>query len=722
MGKAAADNRGLAELACRAERLGFDCRGKLAAVSAAPTSPDAVSDELRGGLGALLEPRSVAIVGASDRQGAHWAIVANAQRGGVPVYPVNPSRDEVLGLRCYPSVAELPAPPDVVLLAVGHQRAEQAFEDATAAGCRTFVLPGLGNESGHAGPQVADAIAAHAAEVGAAVLGPNCMGLAIPGGVSCWIGTVPDSFLSGRVAVVSQSGSVGEAFLALGPRVGFRCVISSGAEAVRDAADFCALLAQDESTGAVGLFLETVRRPAAFARALELLAEAEKPVVCLKVGRSQAGARATLAHTGAIAGSDRAFSALLRRFGAIEVDDFPELVETLELLGRRRRPRGPRIGAISESGGEGALLADHGEAAGLPFAPLPQELARQLCEEFPNFRSPDNPLDAWAIDEVEKVFPRSLELMARSGAFDILIAQIDHSQFRGRWEQDWARLIVRSLARAVEGTGVFPAVTTVQTSDPSPELSALARDLDLPLLRGSGAAIRALARVARRRRPRLPLAAPATPIDLSDLIADGGPLSEHESAAVLERYGIAFPARRRASSPEEAAQAAAEVGFPVVVKVDGPAHKGRVGGVVLGVDSPEAAAERAAQLGGRVLVVRQVPAGAEALCGLVRDPLYGPLLSVGVGGAVVEALSLAAVALAPLDREAALELVDEAPGLAAVASPAARQTLAATLVALGRLALDHPEVAEVDVNPLILGADGAVAVDALVVVDRGGNE
>ncbi len=690
-------------------------------MSAAPISPDAVAAELRGGLTPLLEPRSLAIVGASDRSGAQWAIVANATRSSVPVYPVNPSREEVLGLRCYPSVAELPSPPDLVLLAVGHERVEQAFADALEAGCRTFVLPGLGNEAGHAGPPVAAAIAARAAESGAAVLGPNCMGVAIPGGASCWIGTLPESFRSGRVAVVTQSGSIGEALTALGPRIGFRCVISSGAETVRDAADFCALLAEDERTGAVALFLETVRRPAAFMHALELLAKADKPVVCLKAGRSQAGARATLAHTGAIAGSTRAFSALLRRFGALEVDDFPELVETLAVLGCGRRPRGARVAAISESGGEAALLADAGEAAGLPFSPLPPQLARLLCEEFPNYRSPENPLDAWAVDAVDKVFPRSLELMAGSGAFDILLAQIDHSQFRGDWEQDWVKLIVRSLAGAVEGTHVFPAVTTVQTSDPRADLAALAHELDLPLLRGSGAAIRALARVAHRRPPRIPVAAaPAIPVDLSDLLPEDGALPEYDSAAALERYGITFPPRRRASSPEEAAEAAAELGFPVVVKVDGPAHKARAGGVVLGVASAEAAAEGAARLGGRVLVARQVPPGAEALCGLARDPLYGPLLTVGIGGAAVEALALASVALAPLDGDAALELVDEAPGLAAVASPAARKALAAALVALGQLALDHPEVAEVDLNPLVLGSDGAIAVDALVVVDRGG--
>ena len=681
---------------------------------------DDVATELRGGQRPLLEPLSLALVGASDRGGVHAAIADNVRRGGADIWPVNPTRDEVLGLPCFPSVADLPARPDVVLLAVGHRRVEEAFADAIDAGCRTFVIPGLGNEAGADGAAIAAAIGSRAAEAEAAVLGPNCMGVAVPNGASCWIGSLPESFRAGHVAVVTQSGSTGEALTALGPRIGFRCVISSGAEIVRDAADYCALLAEDESTAAVGLFLETVRRPAAFARALELLADAGKPVVCLKVGRSQAGARVALAHTGAVVGSAEAFSALLRRHGVIEVEDFPELVETLEILGCRRWPRGARIAAISESGGEAALLADAGEAAGLAFAPLPDELAQALRAEFPNYGSPGNPLDAWAVDAVEKVFPRSLELLAKSGTFDILVAQVDHSQYRGDWEQGWARLIVQSLADAVDGTQVFPAVTTVQTSDPRPELAALAHELDLPLLRGSGAAIRALANVALRRPPANVTAERKDPVDLGDLLPPAGPLPEHESAAVLERYGLRFPPRRRASSPAEAAAAAAELGFPVVVKVDGPSHKARSGGVVLGVSTPEEAEARTAELSGPVLVARQVAAGAEAFCGLVRDPLYGPVLSVGLGGIAVEALSLAAVALAPLDKTAALELVAEAPGLLAAATPAACETVAATLVALGRLALDHPEIAEVDVNPMILGAEGATPVDALVVV--GGRE
>jgi acetyltransferase len=208
-------------------------------------------------------------------------------------------------------------------------------------------------------------------------------------------------------------------------------------------------------------------------------------------------------------------------------------------------------------------------------------------------------------------------------------------------------------------------------------------------------------------------------VDLADLLGEGA-LAEFESALVLERYGVPVAPRRRASSPEEAADAAAELGFPVVVKVDGPAHKAAQNGVVLGLEDADGVRAAAERLGGQVLVAGQATGGAEAFCGMTRDPDYGPVLAVGVGGRAVETLSLAAVSLAPVGEGEALQLVAEAPGLDA--GPAAREALAVTLVALGRLAVDHPRIAAIDVNPLILSADGAVAVDALVVVEGGAGE
>jgi acetyltransferase len=566
----------------------------------------------------------------------------------------------------------------------------------------------VGAEAGVAAKPTTERLAARARELGAVLLGPNCMGVVVPGGHAAWNGFPPDTTASGHVAVLCQSGSIADAFLSLGGRIGLRCVISSGAEAVNDAADFLDFFALDEETRAVGLFLETVRRPDAFVRALAACAEAGKPVACLKVGRSEAAARAALSHTGALVGSERAFSAVLGRYGGIEVGDFHELVETLEILGRGRWPHGTRIAAISESGGECALLADHAEAAEIPFEPLPSELAMSLSSAFPNFLAPGNPLDAWGIANESDVYPRSLELMAESGAFDILLGQADLSQFRDVSNDGWCELTLRTLGRLADEHDLFCAMTTVHSADPPRRFQELASELDIPLLRGPRDSMHALAKVALRRPWRTP-EPDGVGADLSDLLTAGS-LPEHESALLLERYGVEFAARRRAAGPEDAAQAAVELGVPVVVKRDGPAHKNREGGVVLDVSSPDEAAEAARHLGGLVLVARQVPRGREVLCGMTRDPDYGPVLVVGAGGDAVEELAQIRATVPPLDLDAARELVADA-GVNDSADGVAR-----TLVALGAIAMAHPEIESIDVNPLIIGPAGAIAVDALVVV------
>jgi acetyltransferase len=675
-----------------------------------PSTDAPTRDALHGDVARVLTPASAALVGVSSRTAT---VIANAQRGAIPLWGVHPRHREVAGLRCVPTVSDLPELPELAVLLVGHRNVEAAFEEAAAAGVRAFLVPGLGSEAGTEGPAVAARLAARAGELAATLLGPNCMGTARADGASFWLGSLPASFLPGRVSLVAQSGSIAEAAVALGPRIGFRHVVSTGGEAVCDAADILAALADDEGTGAIGLFLEAVRRPASFAQALERCAEAAKPVVCLKVGRSEAAARAALAHTGAVVGPSRAFSALLAAHGVIEVDDVPDLFETLELLGRSRRPHGTRLGGVSESGGESGLLADHAEAVGIPVAALSDAVKDVLRSQFPNYIAPDNPVDAWAIDEPERVFPRTLEILARSGELDILVAQVDLGAHRGEAEQRWCTMVVQALADAVRGTDVFPIVTTVHTSDPPSHIAALAREHDIPLLRGQGAAMRALARVAAWRPVRQAALERQDAVEAPEL-EHGGALPEFESSTVLERYGVPVAPRLRAATPAQAASAATQLGFPVVVKVDGPAHKVAVGGVVLGVEHATAAAEAARRLGRPVLVARQVPPGVEAFCGMTRDPDYGPILAVGLGGRAIEALSLAAVALAPVDLDRARALVAEAPGLRDLASPEALEQLARIVVAIGRLAVDQPRVHAIDVNPVILSAQGAVAVDALV--------
>jgi acyl-CoA synthetase (NDP forming) len=660
----------------------------------------------------LIFPRSAALVGVSERTAPE--VIDNVTGKGIRVAAVHPRETAIGNLETFAAIGDVQPTPDLAFLLVGHRRIEAALDEALAAGVRAFIVPGLGNEAGAEGAAVAARIAKQAFDSNAVVVGPNCMGVAVPQAASFWIGTVPPTFLPGHVSVVVQSGSIGEALVALGPRVGFRCVVSSGGERVTDVADYCGFFAADDGTRAVGLFLESVRRPAAFAAALKLLSQAGKPVVCLKVGKTQGGARAVFAHSGAVVGSDQAFSALLRGYGVIQADDFTDFVEVLEVVGRRRRPVGRRLGGVSNSGGEGALLADQAEAAELPFQPLSAELSRDLTAAFPNYVAPQNPVDAWAIDDVEKVFPGTIRLLAGSGEIDILVAQVDQSQFLGEPEAANALLITRALADAVDGTTIFPAIASVQACDPTPAVAQLARERDVAMLRGSRNAMRALAAVAGWLPRRPPVTLRARREDLSDL-SHPGALSEYDSGLILLRYGIAVCASRRALNPAEAGRAAAELGFPVVVKREGSAHKGRDGGVILGLADEASVRSAAAHLGGTVLVAAQLRGGLEVFCGMTRDPDWGPVLVVGLGGTSVEQLPGARSCIAPITYEDALQLVADTAVISHALSPSGHDAVARVLFALGRIAVEHPEITAVDVNPLIVDDHRAVAVDALVV-------
>ena len=669
----------------------------------APTAALIEDDALRG-VGSLLDPQTLVVVGPSDR---HPALIRNLLRGTVDTMGVHPTRAVVGGMRCVPRVSDLPVVPETAILAVGHRHVEAALQDLIEAGVRGIVLPGLGNEAGDEVSAVVERVTAIVAASDLAVLGQNCMGVARPG-ASAWIGTLPDTFLPGRVSVVAQSGSVAEAFSTLGPRIGFRSVVSTGSEMNRDAADFLAYFADDPGTGAVGLFLESVRRPQAFLRALDLCAQRDKPVVCLKVGRSRAAARVALAHTGALVGSGTSFSAVLRRFGALEVSDFQEMAELLEVLGAPRAVKGVRVAAVSESGGECGLLADAAEAHGLTFEPFPEAVAAGITERFPTLNRPQNPLDVWGVDLPEVVFPGTLEVLAASGSYDVLIGQVDLSAHRGSAENVWCEMVVRSLGGLADRYAVAPVVVSVASVDAPPHIAAAARECGVPLLRGISRALGVLSLLGSRRRPA-PWS-PAGKATRKPRLPGSGAMAEYDSALVLEEYGVPFGPRRRAASPQEAAEAAVTLGFPVVVKVDGPAHKASSGGVVLDLCTPAEVAAAARRLG-PVLVARQVPAGLEVYCGMSRDSGFGAMFTVGFGGSDVEART-PAICMGPLDELTAGALVEQA------ALPAfVRPDLVRVLLGLSRLAAEHPEVVEIDVNPLIAGVDGLVAVDALIVID-----
>ena len=653
----------------------------------------------------LVDPSSSVIIGPSVRSAA---VVRNMLASKIPVLGVHPSKDEVLGLKCLPSIASLETTPDLAVVMVGHTRVEEAVYELMDRGTRAFFFPGLGSEAGADGPLIAAGIRERAAANGSMIIGQNFMGIAKPGG-SPWIGSISDSFVSGHVGISAQSGSIAEAFTTIGPRIGFRFIASTGSELNRDVSDFMSFMADDEQTRAIGIFIETIRRPEAFIAALEKCATAGKPVVALKVGKSGVAKRIALAHTGAVVGSNQAFSATLNRFSAIEVEDFPEMVETLEVLGKKRRPKGIRVTAVSESGGECGLMADRAEKNGVLFAPLPEKTAIALNKEFPNYQHPQNPLDAWGVDTPEVVFPRSMEMLAESGAYDTLIAQVDISRFRGADELVWCNMVVESLGKTAEKFNISPAVVSVHSVDAPQSILDICAKYELPLLRGINGAMQALGHAGPWNKPSTIHQSFGSAIDISDMVTREGALPEYESAEILERYGVPIASRMRVTSSHQAAAVAESLGFPVVVKSDGPAHKSAAGGVILNINSAAEATAAVEKLGGIAFIAAQIPKGVEALVGMVRDEEFGPILAVGHGGVTVESKKPVTM-LGPVDLATAQKMVAEA----GLEDP--HGVLSTSLVTLGRVAAEHPEIVEIDVNPMIVHDKATIAVDALVVI------
>ena len=664
-----------------------------------------ISNEQLRPVHTLIDPSSSVIIGPSIRSAA---VVRNMLASKIPVIGVHPSKDEVLGLNCVPSIASLQSTPDLAVVMVGHNRVEEAVYELMDRGTRAFFFPGLGSEAGSDGPLIAARIRERAEANGSMIIGQNCMGIAKPGG-SPWIGSISDSFVTGHVGISAQSGSIAEAFTTIGPRVGFRFVSSTGSELNRDVSDFMSFMADDEQTRAIGIFIETIRRPDAFIAALEKCAVAGKPVVALKVGKSGVAKRIALAHTGAVVGSNQAFSATLKRFSAIEVEDFPEMVETLEVLGKKRRPQGIRVSAVSESGGECGLMADRAEKNGVSFDTLPEKTAVALNKEFPNYQHPQNPLDAWGVDTPEVVFPRSMEMLAESGAYDTLIAQVDISRFRGDDELVWCEMVVESLGKTAEKFNIAPAVVSVHSVDAPQSILDLCTKYELPLLRGINGAMQALGHAGRWKKPSTIHQNFGAPIHIADMVTRDGALPEYESAEILERYGVPIASRKRVTSADQAAAVATSLGFPVVVKSDGPAHKSIAGGVILNINTAEAATAAVEKLGGVAFIAAQIPKGVEALVGMVRDEEFGPILAVGHGGVTVESKKPVTM-LGPVDLETAINMVQEA----GLEDP--HGVLSASLVTLGRVAHEHPEIVEIDINPMIVYEKATIAVDALVVI------
>jgi acyl-CoA synthetase (NDP forming) len=700
-----------------------------------PTPAGVRLPDSRPALRAMLEARSVALVGASPRPGSFGRRMVEevAKSASRPrLYPVNPKYAELDGVPCYPTMADLPEPVDLALLAVPDAALEEQLALAAGSGVRSAVIFGSAYD-------VQERLVSIATGAGMALCGAGCMGfINVSGGLRAIGYTEAEPVPDGPVALVTHSGSMFSALLRARRRIGFTLAVSSGQELVTAAPAYIDYALGLPGTRVLALVLEAIRDGAALRAALGRAAGNDVAVVMLTTGHSAEGKAMVAAHSGALAAVDGGWEALAGEYGVHRAGDVAELADTVELFAAGRRPhralalpdRRPGIATVHDSGLERAHIVDLADELAVPFADIGTATKARLAELLEPGLAPGNPVDVWGTGAgTRELFAGSLTALADDPAVQAVALAID-------------------LVPELDGDPSYPQAMldlARHTTKPVAVLSSLSSGIDLvaaaelrragvPVLEGTRSGLLALRHLIEHGR-RPPAAAPAVTLDLdrqrrgsallSAGLTGGAPLLE-----LLAGYGISVPKVVPVGSAAEALSAAAEIGYPVVLKTDEPAiqHKSDAGGVALGLTGPGELAEvyavMSARLGPRALVCESVPAGVELALGLARDPELGPLLVVGAGGVLVELLADRAVALPPVSDLQARALVGglrAARLLAGVrgAAPASMDAVAASITGLSQLAVElGDELEALDVNPLICGPDGAVAVDALAIPRR----
>jgi acetate---CoA ligase (ADP-forming) len=707
--------------------------------------PDFDPGTYRPALLAMLEARSVALVGASSRPGSLGErMLAEVSRSpaGPRIYPVNPRYREIAGRPCHPSLADLPETVDLVLLGVPDSALAEQLSLAAQRGDRSAVIFGGAYEvtAGTEGLRARLAGTAHAA--GMALCGAGCMGFVnVAYGLRAVGYVEPDPLPAGPVALITHSGSVFSALLRSRRELGFTLAVSSGQELVTPAAAYARYALSLPQTRVLGLVLEAIRDPGLLQQVLATASAADIPVVLLTAGSSAAGRAMVAAHSGALAGQDGSWEALAGAYGVHRVSDFAEMADTLELFAIGRRAAAARgtatagtatagaatgIATVHDSGLERAHLADLADELGVPFAAISDATKERLAGVLDPGLEPANPLDMWGGSrEAERQLTESLAALADDPAVAAVALAVDLLT-----EFDGDRSYPLAVNAAALRTGKPLMVLANIAASVDPEAAAWLRQAGIPVLENARSGLLALRHLLDHAGRPARVVPP--PIDAARrdhwarVLARGEP-DGPVLLDLLRAYGIPAARACPAGTAEGALAAAAEIGYPVVLKTGQPgiAHKSDAGGVVLGIGDPAglaaAYATMAGRLGPRVLVCETAQPGTELALGITRDPGLGPLVVIGAGGLLVEFLADRAVALPPVDAAQALRMLDRlrvAGLLAGVRGQPAADTgaIAGAVVAVSAIALelgDHLEA--LDINPLICGPGGAVAVDVLAV-------
>jgi acetyltransferase len=697
-------------------------------------------------LESLLNPRSIAVVGASSRpQRVGTVVLRNVLQGGFSgaVYPINPKYDQVQGLRTYARPEELPAAPDLAVICTPPHTVPNLVARLGARGTRAAIVITAGLQRVHddTGRSLGQAMLAAARPHLMRILGPNCVGLLVPG-IKLNASFAHTDALAGNIAFISQSGALVTATLdwAKARGIGFSHFVSLGEGADVDFADLIDYLGSEATTRAILLYMESLQAARKFLSAARAAAR-NKPVIVVKAGRAPEGARAAASHTGALAGSDAVFDAAVRRAGMLRVDTLRELFEAVETISHNTRLAGERLAIMTNGGGAGVLAADALSMAGGKLCELAPETLARLDAALPPTWSRANPVDIIGDAPTER-YVQTFDALAQNPQTDAILSL--HAPTAIVASDAIARACVPSVRRS--GKPVLSCWLGQHSVGAARQIFHDAGIADFPT---PEEAVRAFMQLVEYRKNQdcllqvPPAQAAMQEPDMQSardvvqavLAEKREMLTEPEAKRVLRAYGIPVVDTRLAASVDEAVRVAGELGFPVALKILSPdiSHKSDIGGVALNLDSAEAVRSAAAAMAERIADLRpeaaltgytvqpmvRRPGAHELIAGMSVDPVFGPVILFGQGGTGVEVIGDRAVALPPLNVPLARELVARTRIAKLLAGyrdrpPADLDAIHATLINLSQLLIDLPHIVELDINPLLADASGVVALDARI--------
>ena len=690
-------------------------------------------------LSPFFTPRGIAVVGASREPGKLGYFLARnliSSGYGGAIHLINPRGGELLGHAMIASILDAPDPVDLAVILVPPAAVAGSLRECAQRGVKGVIVAAGGfREVGPEGAAMEEELVQIAREAGMRIVGPNCVGLVETHLPMDTTFLQPPGPQAGDIAFISQSGAMCAAVIdwVRGQGFGLSHLLSMGNQADVNETDMIAPVVENAHTRAIALYIEMVRDGRRFIDEARKAARV-KPLVALKVGRFESGRRAAASHTGALAGAETAYDAAFARAGILRADTTEELFQWAHALAHCPLPRGPRTVVLTNSGGPGVAATDALEANGLTLAHLTEATQAGLRAILPPFASVHNPVDMIASATVEQ-FAGCLKLVLADPGVDMVMVISPPPP------PTTTGAVVKAMIPLIQ-TSDKPVIVTLMGEKLIAEGVELLRAASIPEFRFPEQSASALAALWRRAVLLSRMDEPAGVRDGIDRAAaqailsrepGQGFVSQAGAAGLMQAYGIASVAPVFAATSEEAAQIAEQIGFPVVVKLESPdiSHKSDVGGVILGVDSPQAAAEafetvmqrgRAAKPGARLdgaQVQKMLGAGQEVIVGMVRDPQFGPLMMFGSGGVEVEGLKDVAFSLAPLSAQETGRMLDATWAGRKLAGfrnlpPADREAVVDALVRLAQLALDFPQIQEIEVNPLRVmdASQGAFVVDA----------